>query len=467
MSAARLPVWLKVSHGMGAMAYGIKDNGFSVFLLIFYNQVLGIDAGIVGTAIMFALIFDAFLDPILGELSDRTQSRWGRRLPWLYSASIPVGLAWLALWHPPTGNDFMTVIWLFFTAVLARFLIAACEVPSIALVPELTSDYDERTRLMRFRFLFAWVGGLVMLMLAYGLFFTGPKGVSDPAGYAAFGLTGALIITFSVLLSALAQHRWVAKQSPPRPPNKGLFHAVRDMRETLSTPAFLWLVGAALFGLINQGATFALTNYLLVYLWRLSTMDMMVYGLVLFGSVVVAFLLATPISLRLGKKNAAIACAFLTLSFNTFLYGGWLAGFVPGAPDAPNKIYLFVLFGIMNSFAVAMMILTQSMMAEVVDAAEHDTGRRSEGLFYAGYFLMQKCAVGVGTFVAGMILKISNFPANAKVGNVDIGVLDRLALFYVATMLTLGIIGMLIMRNFPITRADHEKRMRIKALAHK
>ncbi len=462
MNAAHLPVWLKVSHGLGAIAYGIKDNGFSVFLLIFYNQVLGVDASIVGAAIMFALIFDAFLDPILGELSDRTQSRWGRRLPWLYGASVPVGIAWFALWNPPTGNDYITVIWLFCTAVLARFLIAACEVPSIALVPELTTDYDERTRLMRYRFLFAWIGGLTMLMLAYGVFFTGPKGVSDPNGYAIFGLTGALLVTFSVLISALAQHKWVAKPSPPRAASNGLLHAVREMRETLSTPAFLWLVGAALFGLINQGMTFALSNYLLVYLWRLSSLDMLIYGLVLFGSVIVAFFLATPLSQRLGKKNAAITCALITLAFNTFLYGGWLADFVPGTAEAPSKIYLFVFFGLMSSFAISMMILTQSMMAEVVDAAEHDTGRRSEGLFYAGYFLMQKCAVGIGTFVAGMVLTLSNFPAKAKPGSIDMAVLDRLALFYMMIIFILGIIGVLILRKFPITRADHEERMRKK-----
>ena len=88
-ATARLPRSLKVFHGLGSVAYGIKDNGFSVFLLIFYNQVMGLDAGVVGTVIMAALIFDAFADPIIGELSDRTQSRWGRRLPWLYFSAVP------------------------------------------------------------------------------------------------------------------------------------------------------------------------------------------------------------------------------------------------------------------------------------------------------------------------------------------------------------------------------------------
>ena len=170
---ARLPRQLKVLHGLGSVAYGIKDNGFSVFLLIFYNQVLGIDAGIVGTVIMAALIFDAFADPIIGELSDRTHSKWGRRLPWLYAAAIPLGIIWMLLWHPPVMGQTGTIVWLFCTAVLARTLVSMCEVPSIALVPELTADYDERTRLMRYRFLFGWAGGLLILILAYGIFFIG------------------------------------------------------------------------------------------------------------------------------------------------------------------------------------------------------------------------------------------------------------------------------------------------------
>ena len=230
-SATHLPASLKIFHGLGAVAYGIKDNGFSVFLLIFYNQVMGLDAGLVGTVIMAALIFDAFADPLIGELSDRTQSRWGRRLPWLYSAAIPVGVAWMLLWHPPALGETGLLLWLFATAILARFLIAMCEIPSIALVPEITSDYDERTVLMRYRLLCAWGGGLLILILAYGLFFTDAKGVGDPEGYNAFSLCGALIMTGSVLFSALAQHRYVAKQSPAARPAHSLRQALFEMRE--------------------------------------------------------------------------------------------------------------------------------------------------------------------------------------------------------------------------------------------
>ena len=459
--AVALPRSLKVMHGLGSVAYGVKDNGFSVFLLIFYNQVLGIDAGVVGTVIMAALIFDAFADPIIGELSDRTQSKWGRRLPWLYAAAIPLGIIWLLLWHPPEMGQTETIIWLFCTAVLARSLVAMCEVPSIALVQELTADYDERTRLMRYRFLFGWAGGLLMLIFAYGIFFTGEKGVSDPAGYDAYSVWGALMMTGAVLISALGQHRHVAKQSPPAPRGFCLGHAFAEAKVTLSNRAFLWLVSAAVFGLINQGLTFALTNYQLGFLWQLQQMEMLYYALILFTTVIVAFIIVPPLSARLGKKNAAILLAMISMTFTAGLYGSWLLDLVPGGPNDPSILFMFALVAITNSAAVGMMMLTSSMMADVVEASQQETGRRSEGSFFAGYFFMQKCAVGIGTFAAGMILTFADFPQNAEPGRVDVAVLDGLALYYMGTVLVLGIIGVLILRHFPISRESHNERLRV------
>lgn len=245
---APLPFSLKILHGLGSIAYGVKDSGFSTFLLLFYNQVVGIDAGIVGTAIMVALIVDAFADPIIGELSDRTRSRWGRRLPWLYAAPIPLAIAWIALWNPPAMSQVMTVAWLIGFAIIVRALVSMCEVPSIALVPELTPDYHERTILMRYRFLFGWGGGLMMLALAYGVFLGGPRGLTDPAGYFGYALIGGTMMAGAVMLSAAGQHKRIAKPSPPLAGISPTIRTIiREMMNTLSNQAFLWLAAAALF----------------------------------------------------------------------------------------------------------------------------------------------------------------------------------------------------------------------------
>ncbi|WFL76265.1 MFS transporter [Altererythrobacter arenosus] len=455
----RLPVRLKVVHGFGSIAYGVKENGFATFLLLFYNQVVGLDAGLVGTAIMVALIADAFVDPVIGELTDRTQTRWGRRLPWLYGAPIPLAFAWMALWHPPEASDAMTIVWLVGWAIVVRSLVSMCEVPSIALVPELTGDYDERTILMRYRFLFGWAGGLLILILAYAVFFRA-AGETDPAGYAAYSLTGAVLMAGAVLLSAAGQHKRIAKPSPPLPANTGgLRQIAGEMRQTLSNRAFLWLVFAALFSFVNQGIAFSLSNYMIGFLWLFDQAEKTAYALILFGTMIAAFFVVAPLARRLGKRQAAIFSGLASISFNTLLYLLYVFDVFPEVAGKPSVLLVFAIIFMSNTFGIALMILSSSMMADVVEASQSETGRRSEGLFFAGYFFMQKCATGIGIFIAGIILSSAAFPRSAAPGQVTQGVLDGLALGYVTAILVIGATGLLVLRRFPINRADHEARL--------
>lgn len=456
----KLPVWLKATHGLGSIAYGVKDNGFSTFLLLFYNQVIGLDAGIVGTAIMVALIADAFVDPVIGELTDRTRSRWGRRLPWLYAAPIPLAIAWMLLWHPSEMSDSMTVAWLIGFAIIVRSLVSCCEVPSVAIVPELTADYDERTIVMRYRFLFGWGGGLLILLLAYGVFFGGEKGLVDPDGYGPYALTGALMMLGAVVISAAGQHRRIAVSNlADVKPVMTLGHILRDMRDTLSNRAFLWLIFAALFGFVNQGITFSMTNYLLGFFWQLTQGEMIAYVFLLFGSMIAAFLLVAPLSARLGKRDGAVVAGAIALLVNSGMYFAWIQDVFPGLPGKPSAAVMFALVFVSNSFSIMLMILSSSMMADVVEASQSETGRRSEGLFFAGYFFMQKCATGVGIFIAGLILSFAAFPAAAKPGEISDAILRDLALGYMAAVLVIGTLGLIVMRRFPISRADHEARL--------
>jgi MFS family permease len=216
-------------HGLGSIAYGVKDNGFSTFLLLFYNQVLGMDAKLVSFALMLALVLDAFVDPVIGYLSDQTHTRWGRRLPWLYLAPIPLAFAWFALWTP--GTDGTPGFWhLVIVAVIVRSLVSCCEVPSVALLPELTRDYDERTTLMRYRYLFGWAGGLLMLFLAYDVFLA--KSLLQVEGYYQYGLVGGLLMAATVLISA-AQPRHRFPRNPRSADASGLPRPARRRRDRL------------------------------------------------------------------------------------------------------------------------------------------------------------------------------------------------------------------------------------------
>ncbi|HCY03367.1 MAG TPA: sugar transporter, partial [Erythrobacter sp.] len=132
------------------------------FLLLFYGTVIGLEPGLVGLAILIALVVDAISDPLVGYWSDNFRSRWGRRHPFMYAAALPVALSYFLLWNPPDWGQTGLFIYLTVLAVLIRTFITFYETPSSALIPELTTDYADRTSLQAYRLLFGWSAGTGM-----------------------------------------------------------------------------------------------------------------------------------------------------------------------------------------------------------------------------------------------------------------------------------------------------------------
>ncbi|MCT2558499.1 MFS transporter [Tsuneonella sp. YG55] len=458
----RVPTRLTLANGLGSVAYGIKDNGFSTFLLLFYNQVLGMDARLVSLALLIALVFDGLIDPLVGHVSDRTTSRWGRRLPFLYLAAIPLALLWALLWSPVGAASFPVLL---ASAIAVRAAVAFCEVPSAALVAEITRDYDERTRLTRTRFLFAWGGGLLMLLLAYGVFL--PQAMLAREGYRLYGIAGAVLMAVTVIVSAIGQHKWVGHPPPPRPQatTGGVRGAFAEIRECLGHPAFLVLMAAIVAAITSQGITFSISNYLLLFVWKFPPLALQLYPLMLFASVVGSFLLVTPLQAIFGKRDLAVWTAIVGMTFwATPLTLRWLGLWWPdGSTQSLAAMFAFTFLS--NMFSVIMTMSLWSMVADVVEASEVQTGRRSEGTFAAGAFFAAKCSTGIGIFVTGLLLSLSGMPANARPADVSPAVIADLTLTYVACIAVLATVVSLVIRRFPITRRDHEARVALLARA--
>jgi glycoside/pentoside/hexuronide:cation symporter, GPH family len=454
---------MRLAYGTGAVAYGIKDNGFSVFLLIFYNQVIGLSADLVGLAVMIALIIDAFIDPIIGHLSDRTNTRWGRRHPWLYASLIPVALSWFLLWHPPDWGETGLFFYLIGVAILVRSAIAMNEVPSAAMLPELTSDYHERTNVIRYRYLGGWVGGLFILWLAYGVFLVPtpeqPAGLLRREGYDAYAWAGVIMMVLAVLVAAIGTHRRIAKRPERLPPRQPLGAELRAIKGTLSNRAFLTLMAAGIFAYANQGLNFATSTYMQSYVWEFPAWAFSAWPITLLLGVVFAFIATPTISKKMGKKHAAALMAAVAVVFGLLPYILRLLGWFPANGD-PVTIPLFFAFMVLAvGSGICPMILSGSMLADVVEDSEIKTGHREEGLFFAGNLFMQKCVTGIGTFAAGSLISAVGFPDNAVPGQVDPAVIDRLMLSF--TMLTIFFvaIAVTIFLRFPLGEADHEDRL--------
>ena len=459
----RIGVVTMLSYGFGAVAYGVKDAGFGTFLLLFYNQVIGLPAATVGLVIMLALVIDAVIDPAVGFFSDRTRSRWGRRHPWMYAAALPIALGWLMLWNPPGWSAPMTLVWLFVAAVVVRSAVSCYEVPSVALTPELTADYDERTRIMAWRYLFGWLGGLAMLVAAYGWFLAPsaafPNGLLNQAGYGQYAIAGAALMALAILVSAAGTHREIGRLPKPEIHHGSLRESFAELRATVKNRGFLLLMLGGVCAYTNQGISYALSTYLYTYVWRLDGAVLAMLPLVLFAGVFVAFLIAPRVAKRVGKPRAATGFVLAALVFHLTPYLLRLAGMLPSLGDGTLLPVLLAFFIVSTALGVSGFIVGASMMADVVEESETRTGLRSEGVFFAGSFFVQKCTSGIGIFIAGTILSLARFPEKAVPGLVAEATVDRLTIVFMMIYAVLAVCAALFFSRFPFGRAEHDARL--------
>ncbi len=468
--ARRLSLSTRLFYGFGSVAFGVKDNGFSYFLAFFYAQVVGVPAQTVGLAIMLALILDAFIDPIIGQLSDNTRSRWGRRHPFMYAAALPVAVSYLLIWNPPMAwSQGGQVAYLVAVAVLIRTFISCYEVPSAALAAELTTEYDERTRLLSYRYLFGWVGGLAMYGLALAVFLkptaAHPVGQLNPQGYAHYGLFAGALMLFAILVTAIGTHREIPNLRAPPQERVTLGRLAREMIASAANRNFLMILASGFFLYAGIGLGFAINLYFGTYFWQFSAGEIALFSFSSLTAAVLAFLIAPRIAQRFDKRPAAVILIPAGLAFQIGPVMLRLAG-VFVSNDSP---WIFPTIFVPNIFSVGLgiiaNILFSSMIADVVEDSELKTGRRQEGLFFAAIAFANKSTTGLGIFASGLIVGAVHFPTGAKPGSVPADIVRHLGLVYVPTQMVLYGAAALLLLGYGITRASHHDTLRKLAAA--
>lgn len=468
--ARRLGLPTRFFYGFGSVAFGVKDNGFSYFLQFFYAQVIGVPAATVGLAIMFALILDAFIDPVIGQLSDNTRTRWGRRHPFMYASAIPVAASYIMLWRPSAGwSQGAQLAYLFGASVLIRSFISCYEIPSAALAAELTTEYDERTRLLSWRYLFGWLGGLAMYGLALFVFFkpdaTHPVGQLNPEGYANYGLFAGGLMLFAILVTSIGTHKEIPNLREAPHARVSLPQLGREMVGTLANRSFLMILTSSFFYAMGIGLGFSINLYFTTYFWEFSSFQIGLFTPSSLVAALFAFAVAPRIAQRFDKKPAAMVLIPLGLAIGVAPIVLRLTGlFMSNGSPA-----LYPTIWVTNAVAVGLgitgTILFTSMIADVVEDSELKTGRRQEGLFFAAVAFVNKAVSGMGIFVSGLIIGAIHFPQHVKPGAVPPETLRALGMTYVPVQAALYGTTVLLLLGYRITRASHAETLRKLAAA--
>ncbi len=452
----------KLFYGFGAVANGAKSNGFNYLLLFFYSQVVGLPADWVSYGIFIALLFDAISDPLVGYLSDNLRSRWGRRHPFMYASAIPVAVAYYFLWSPPDLEPEALFVYFVVAAVVIRTLITFYEIPSTALVAELTEDYDQRTRFMSFRYFFGWWGGLTMAVLAYLVFLPESKGgLEYVAGWRNYGLAASVMICISIFVCALGTHRHIPhlKQAPVST-GFSARRSLGELKETLSNRSFLVLFVSALFTAVAAGVSTTLSVYYARHFWELTSGQIGYLQFPYFASAFLALLFAPWASRVMGKKRAAITITSVSVVMAPMPYILRMLGWFP-ENGTDTLFYTLMVFNTLEvTLIIASSILISAMIADVVEDSEVATGRRSEGIFFAANSFAQKAVNGLGVIVAGQILAYVQFPTQAKPGEVPTSTLFELATIYIPTLWTFYLIAIVVLAFYHINRDTHTENLR-------
>jgi glycoside/pentoside/hexuronide:cation symporter, GPH family len=463
-SRARVPKLVRFGYAIGSIANGIRNHGFNWLLLLFYSQVVGLDARLVGLALTIGLIIDAFTDTGIGYFSDNLRSRWGRRHPLMYLAVLPTGLGFLFIWTPPVGWSQMALFWyLLLVTLLIRFTSSLFEVPNEALAAELTDDYVERSSLISLQRSFAWAVPAITASVTYGLIFPAfvtaaiPDGRFSRDAYAVYGMAGSALIVTAMVIGALSTHSRIKDLKPPPAKRQmTLGRIFSEIFETLNNRAFLALFMVSALGLLATGVSTAMNIYIVSFFWGFSSEQQALISAVVPISAVLAALLAPFASRTIGKRRGAIIIGLLAYLGAPLPMLLRLTGVLPAGSD--GFVFWFVLavqiFDL--GLIIAFQILSASMLADLVEPAELKTGRRSEGLFASSSSLLGKLVQGLGISIAAFILTFAGIKTGTDPSQVSPDAIWRLGAYYVPTVLTLWMAMLAMLTFYKRDRSDHE-----------
>ena len=458
----RLTFRTKFYYGLGSVAFGVSTLGLSSSLLQPYlNRVIGLPALWVGTAIMLTLMLDAIIDPVIGHISDKLRTPFGRRHPLMYLAIPCVALACIAFWNtPPEWGPEKAGPILVGLLVLLRISVSLYEVPSAALAPELAPDYNDRTGLFSYRFFFGVIGGLAMNVVLYRVFLSPEAGgILNPEGYGRYGVTAALVMAASILVSSLGTHSRIPHLIRPVERKVPTAQVVREVIGTISNPSLIVVMISGLCSGVSTGLSSALSQYFYVELWGL---DAKAVGLIAIAGVAASFAgvaLAAPASKLLGKKKAMLTLFTISVVTGALPQLLRLLGLMP-ANGSPRIVTILVgdLF-VSTTLGITGYIIISSMIADVVEDAAVKTGVRSEGLLFAANGLLNKFTSGFGVFLSGLLLTIVAFPTHAAHGPVGEETLRHLSLLFLPISIGMSALSLIALAFYRIDQDTHERNL--------
>ena len=401
----------KIGYGFGDMASSMFWKLFGSYLMIFYTDVFGLPAAVVGTLFLVTRVWDSAFDPIVGVVADRTHSRWGKFRPYLLFLAIPFSVIGVLTFVTPPFGDNGKLIYAYVTYSLMMMVYSAINVPYASLLGVMSDNPKERNTLSTYRMAFAYIGSFIALLLFMPMvnFWSGhSKEIADQQQ--GWTLAVAVIAVMCALLFigcfAFTRERVKAlheKQAPLKEDLKDLWK---------NRPWWILLgagVAALVFNSIRDGATVYYFKYFIVE-EDFQTISFFGVSFVLSGlylsvgqiANIAGVILAAPVSNRIGKKQTYMGSMAIASVLSILFF--WF--------DKDNLALIFTFQILISICAGSIFPLLWSMYADCTDYSELKTGNRATGLIFSSSSMSQKFGWAIGSALTGWLLSYFGFVAN-------------------------------------------------------
>lgn len=401
----------KIGYGFGDMASSMFWKLFGSYLMIFYTDVFGMPAAVVGTMFLITRVWDSAFDPIIGIIADRTQSRWGKFRPYLLYLAIPFAVIGVLTFTTPDFSDGGKVIYAYFTYSLMMMVYSAINVPYASLLGVMSPESKDRNMLSTYRMTFAYIGSFIALLLFMPMVNRFSMGHDKQHGW----MMSVIVIAVLCALLFYGCFAWTTERVKPIKKQQNSLKS--DLQDLLHNRPWWILLGAGVaalvFNSIRDGATVYYFKYYVVEeeyasisLFGISFVLSGLYLAVGQAANIVGVVLAAPLSNRIGKKKTYMWAMSIATVLSVIFY--WF--------DKEQLMLMFIFQVLISICAGSIFPLLWSMYADCADYSELKTGNRATGLIFSSSSMSQKFGWAIGSAVTGWLLAFYGFEANAVQG---------------------------------------------------
>ena len=467
----------KLAFGIGASGEAIYLSLSNAFIVIFYNQVIGLNNALIGTAIMLAMIGDAISDPLVGIVSDRWRSQLGRRHPFLIAAPLPLALSLYFVFNPPQwlfdlSSETAIFAWLATWTIISRSVLTLFNVPHLALGGELSKDQHERSQLFSANTIFGMVSGPGFIFIAYTFFFAdevvrASDGAVVPGqlageSYGPLILTACavVVVTISACAAGTAKEIKYLSKAQRQENRLTLMAFFGQIVSTFNNRNYLVILVGYFFFMIASGIYDTLAIHINTYFWELKPNQIRWFSLVGLGAAAAGALLSPLCMQKFDRKPVMLISLAITTLCAQLVVTLRLFGLMPENGD-PYLLPLLLLNAAGFTFSIGMgSVAIVSMIGDIVDENELLCGERQEGLFFSARAFFAKASNSVGHFFAGIMLEYYvRLPLQAIPGELSADTLTRLGVSAGPIMGVAAIFSLLIYSRYNLSRDRHQEIM--------